>query len=71
MFEFRKTITNDECEIITMKGKLEGLTNYHNGLIKITEKPDNRSNLSEEIKRVKNEIILIQGTLKKISKTER
>jgi hypothetical protein len=71
MFEFKKTITNDECEIIAMKGKLEGLTNYHNCLIKITEKPDNRSNLSEEIKRVKNEIILIQGTLKKISKTER
>ena len=71
MFEFKKTITNDECEIIAMKGKLEGLTNYHNGLIKITEKPDNRSNLSEEIKRAKNEIILIQGTLKKISKTER
>jgi len=68
MFGFRKTVTNDECEIIAMKGKLQGLTKYHEGLIKITEKPDNRSDLSEEIKRVKNEIIMIQGTLKEMEK---
>jgi hypothetical protein len=68
MFGFRKTVTNEECEIIAMKGKLQGLTKYHEDLIKITEKPDNRSDLSEEIKRVKNEIIMIQGTLKKMKK---
>ncbi len=68
MFEFRKIVTNNECEIITMKGKLQGLTEYHESLIKITEKPDNRSDLSEEIRRVKNEIIVIQGNLKEMKK---
>ena len=68
MFGFRKTLTNEECEIVMLKGKLEGLTNYHDGLIKVSERPDNRSNLSEEIKRVKNEIIMIEGTLKKMKK---
>ena len=53
MFGFRKMTTNDECEIIRLKGKLEGLTQYHDGLIKVSERPDNRSDLSEEIKRVK------------------
>lgn len=66
MFGFRKTLTNDECEIIGLKGKLDGLTQYHNSLVRITEKPDNRYDLSEEIKRVKNEIIMVEGTLKKM-----
>lgn len=68
MFGFRKTVTNEECEIIAMKGKLQGLTNYHEGLIKVTEKPGNVHDLSEEIKWVKNEIIMIEGTLKKMEK---
>ena len=68
MFGFRKMTTNDECEIIRLKGKLEGLTQYHDGLIKVSERPDNRSDLSEEIKRVKNEIIMVEGTLKEMKK---
>ncbi len=53
MFGFRKTLTNEECEIVMLKGKLEGLTNYHEGLTKVSERPDNRSDLSEEIKRIR------------------
>ena len=68
MFGFRKMITNDECEVIRLKGKLKGLTHYHDGLIKVSERPDNRSDLSQEIKRVKNEIIMIEETLKEIKK---
>jgi hypothetical protein len=58
MFGFRRSITNEECEIISLKGSLEGLNYYLSGIIKVSNRPDNRSDLTEEIKRVKEEIKL-------------
>lgn len=49
-------ITNEECEIIAIKGRLEGLTKYYLSLVKISKDPNLRSDLSEEIKRVETEI---------------
>lgn len=56
MFGFRKSTTNEECEIIAIKGRLEGLNNYYLNLIKISKDPSYRGNLSEELKRVETEI---------------
>ena len=49
-------ITNKECEIIAVKGKLEGLTKYYLSLSKISKDPSYRGNLIEELKRVETEI---------------
>lgn len=59
-------ITNEKCEIIRLTGLLEGLKKQHNSLIKVTERPDNRHDLSDEIKRVKNEIIITEEKLKQL-----
>ena len=56
MFGFRKITTNEECEIIAIKGKLEGLTEYYINLSKISKDPSYRGNLSEELERVETEI---------------
>ncbi len=44
--------------MIFTKGLIEGLTYRLNSLIEKSNKPDNRSDLTEEINRVKNEIII-------------
>ena len=49
-------ITNEECEKISIKGKLSGLNNYYLSLVKISKDPSYRGNLSEELKRVETEI---------------
>jgi hypothetical protein len=56
MFGFRKMTTNEECEIIAAKGKLEGLNNYYLSLVKISKDPTYRGDLTEELKRVETEI---------------
>ena len=49
-------ITNEECEKISIKGKLSGLNNYYLSLVKISKNPSYRGDLSEELKRVETEI---------------
>lgn len=56
MFGFRKSITNEECDKIAIKGLLDGLNHYYINLLKISKDPNYRSDLSEEIKRVETEI---------------
>ena len=51
-------VTNKECEIISIKGKLEGLNNYYLSLSKISKDPTYRGDLTEELKRVETEINL-------------
>ena len=60
-------MTNKECDMIFTKGLIEGLTSRLNSLIQINNKPDNRSDLTEEINRVKNEIIINKHKLKQMS----
>jgi hypothetical protein len=60
-------ITNKECDMIFTKGLIEGLTSRLNSLIKLNENPDNRSDLTEEINQVKNEIIINKHKLKQMS----
>jgi hypothetical protein len=60
-------MTNRECDMIFTKGLIEGLTSRLNSLIEINNKPDNRSDLTEEINRVKNEIIINKHKLKQMS----
>ena len=56
MFGFRKETTNEECEIIAIKGKLEGLNHYYLSLSKISKDPTYRGDLTEELERVETEI---------------
>jgi hypothetical protein len=56
MFGFKKSITNEECEITSIKGRLQGLNQYYLSLSKISKDPSYRGNLSEELERVETEI---------------
>jgi hypothetical protein len=56
MFGFKKSITNEECEITSIKGRLQGLNQYYLSLSKISKNPSYRGNLSEELERVETEI---------------
>jgi hypothetical protein len=56
MFGWRKSISNLECDIIAVEGYLSGLNYRLNSLIKISNNPDYRGDLSDEIKRVQLEI---------------
>ena len=49
-------ITNDEVEIVSLKGKIEGLTSRLDALIRISNRDDYRGDLSTEIERVESEI---------------
>ena len=49
-------ITNEECEKISIKGKLSGLNNYYLSLVRISKDTTYRSDLTEELKRVETEI---------------
>ena len=49
-------VTNKECEIIAIKGKLQGLNHYYLSLSKISKDPSYRGNLTEELKRVETEV---------------
>ena len=48
--------TNEDCELIRISGKLEGLTQHLTFIKKYNESPDYRGDLSDEIKRVEIEI---------------
>ena len=56
LLKFKKMVTNEECEKIAIKGRLEGLNNYYLSLSKISKDPSYRGDLSEELKRVETEI---------------
>jgi hypothetical protein len=56
MFGWRKEITNLECDIIAVEGYLSGLNYRLNSLIKLSNSPDYRGDLTDEIKRVRLEI---------------
>jgi hypothetical protein len=49
-------ITNEECQKISIKGKLSGLNNYYLSLVRISKDPSYRGSLTEELKRVETEI---------------
>ena len=49
-------ITNEECEKISIKGKLSGLNNYYLSLVRISKDTTYRGDLTEELKRVETEI---------------
>jgi len=48
--------TNEDCELIRISGKLEGLNGYLTFIKKYSKSPDYRGDLSDEIKRVETEI---------------
>lgn len=56
MFNYRKEITNEECEKIFIKGLLDGLNNHYLSLVKLSKDPTYRGDLTEELKRVETEI---------------
>ncbi len=56
MFGWRKEISNLECDIIAVEGYLSGLNYRLNSLIKLSNSPDYRGDLSDEIVRVRLEI---------------
>jgi len=66
MFGFRRSITNEECEVSSLEGSLDGLNYRLNSLINISNRPDNRSNLTDEINRVENEIKIKEIKLKEM-----
>jgi hypothetical protein len=49
-------VTNEECEIIAINGKLEGLNKRYLNLSKISKDPSYSGDLREELKRVEIEI---------------
>jgi hypothetical protein len=49
-------ITNEECEKISIKGKLSGLNNYYLSLVRISKDTTYRGDLTDELKRVETEI---------------
>jgi hypothetical protein len=48
--------TNEDCELIRISGKLEGLNGYLTFIKEYSKSPDYRGDLSDEIKRVETEI---------------
>jgi hypothetical protein len=66
MFGFRRSITNEECEVAKLKGSLDGLNYRLNALIKVSNRPDNRSDLTEEIKIAETEIEKTELKLKEM-----
>ena len=48
--------TNNDCEIIGLEGKLQGLRKYLGDLMNIKANPMYKGDLSEEIERVKGDI---------------
>lgn len=56
-------ITNKEAEILALKGRLDGLTEYYSKVLKISMSPDYRGDLSDELKRLKEEIAEVKNKL--------
>jgi hypothetical protein len=57
MFGWRKEITNLECDIIAVEGYLSGLNYRLKSLINLSNNPDYRGDLTDEIKRVRLEML--------------
>ncbi len=57
MFGWRKEITNLECDIIAVEGYLSGLNYRLKSLINLSNNPDYRGDLTDEIKRVRLEMV--------------
>ena len=47
---------NTKCEIVAREGRLEGLRTYLNNLMKISQNPLYKGDLSDEMDRVKADI---------------
>jgi hypothetical protein len=56
-------ITNEEAEIVALKGRLDGLTEYYSKILRISMKPDYRGDLSDELKRLREEISEVKNKL--------
>jgi hypothetical protein len=56
-------ISNKDAEIAALKGKLEGLTEYYSKVLKISMKPDYRGDLTDELKRLREEISEVKNKL--------
>ena len=56
-------ITNEEAEIVALKGRLDGLTEYYSKILKISMKPDYRGDLSDELKRLREEMSEVKNKL--------
>jgi hypothetical protein len=56
-------ISNKDAEIAALKGRLEGLTEYYSKVLKISMKPDYRGDLSDELKRLREEIAEVKNKL--------
>ncbi len=59
----KKEITNRDCDIAQIKGLLTGLTHTYNSLLKVSEDPEYRGDLTEELKRITGEIKLNEDKL--------
>lgn len=57
MFGWRREISNLECDIVATKGLLTGLKRTLKSLISINNRPDYRGDLTDEIKRVRLEMV--------------
>jgi hypothetical protein len=57
MFGWRKEISNLECDIIAVEGLLKGLKRTLKSLISINNRLDYRGDLTDEIKRVRLEMV--------------
>jgi len=51
-------MTNTEVDTIYLQGLLEGLTHTYNSLVKVSKDPEYRGDLTEELKRIMEEIKL-------------
>jgi hypothetical protein len=56
-------ITNEEVEIVRLKGYLEGLNYRYNSLVSISKNPLYKSDLKEEIEKVLTEIKEVKNKL--------
>jgi len=56
-------ITNEEAEIVRLRGYLEGLNYRYNSLVSISKNPLYKSDLKEEIENVLTEIKEVKNKL--------
>ena len=59
-------ITNEEAEIVRLRGYLEGLNNRYNSLVSISKNPLYKSDLKEEIEWVLTEIKKTKDELQRL-----
>lgn len=59
----KREITNKECEVAYIKGLLLGMYRTYTGLLDISKDPEYRGDLTEELKRIMEEIKLNEEKL--------